>query len=1101
MRQEVHKAKSFVPPLAEFIVATTAPRDAKIQEEARKLTAKHRRKGLFSVHVYAWEDVQDLMAKHDTVAKRYYGNFWPSGATPGPLLSETTVGVVFTAPPMASTHPAPPDVNMRVLSARANRALGILATCPMPYPDEVYSRLFPDTDWTSVLSELIEAKVITRTDTVIGVADSVRTSFLPTEAVRNEFLDTWITVLEPLAHHVDIAIFLALQYLARGRAARAVEVVVDVAAVLDSGFWNNQYVAVLGAFDKPEVLRCLTAQQRRNFLSAYGICMAQAKVPSDALPCARRLLAASQRAADHENVAQAYLLYGLAHQSLGETDRAAHYYERAAAYAERYSLELLLGHALHNLAMLKVESDPDEAGRILDRSIRAKKNANDGPGRVGALFGRGSLAASRGQYKSAFDWYSKAERLAALLDMRHPRALALSNMGAALVDQGDPRAAIEHYRAAEKIASDEELPDALQRAVGGAAKAYLELKRFAKAEERFRRLHAIQLEANDHEDAVGTLHAVGVCLLEQGKSVDARHVFEAAFDNAAEQKLSDWVYRCAKDIALSHLDSDGADYTISALRQAALRQELDGHFDACARLWESVASALDGHAPLSPDIELAFDNAMKAAGHCDDRWERSLRLISGLFQHFWQTGRVTKAMDALRTGARVAKEARNREYVCRFTDQLGTCLQERGDPESAIREHRAALRLARSLQISEITENCLNNLGEALRKTGRSAKAITLFREAEKAARARGDVDSELSVAHNRALALEDVGRRAEAAALLRSCRDKSRTQECWDEFARALHGLANQAFTASKLDAAVDLYRQALAAAKKYQLPEQSVAIAVNYSSALRQKGRVAQAYKLLLSVRSAAPAESDTDDFFLALGGAAEEAGEAGASADAYEAAWNAARAAGNEAGAAHAAATLAENLLRSREHDRAGKVISEALRAAKTARQKVPLLAARVRHLLQTNQRPQAGREFGHVTGLARVESMNADLVDLHMLLGDFDWEHGKSKVEGTKAYIAALIPASAVGLDVMLETGAHVVAQLLALPEATRIAEIERLLAALRKYLKSEMSKNQLVQGERVLLWPLRVALQAVRTGRDPAAVSQRELENIFLAEVQ
>lgn len=1101
LRQEVHNAKSFVPPLTEFIVATTAPRDSKIQEEARKLTVTNQRKGLFSVHVYAWEDVQDLMAKHDTVSKHYYRNFWPSGAAQGPMLSETTVSAVFAAPPMKLTSQTSPEVDVRVLSAPAHRALGILATCPMPYPEDVYTRIFPETDWKKLLPELVDAKAVTLADTVIGVEDAVKTRFLPTDTARGEFFDMWIAALEPLSHHVDMAIFLAMQHLAKGNHARAVEVVVDVAAALEPGFWNNQYAAVLRVFDEPKMLRCLTAQQRRDFLSAYGICLARAKEPARALPVASRLLTASQKACDRENVAQAHLLFGIAHQHLGDTERAADSYARTAAYAKSHRLDLLLGHALHNLAMLKVDSDPDEAGRILERSIAAKKSANDGPGRVGALFGRGALAASQGQFKVAFNWYTKTEALAARLDMEHARALALCNMGASLVDQDNPRAAVEHYRAAEKIASDEVFPDVQRRAVGGVANVYLELKRFAKAEEWLRRLHTIQQDANEHADAVGTLHAVGVCVLNQGKIADARQVFSSAYDNAIKEELPDWIYRCTKDIALSHLKSDGVEYTLVALREAASRQESEGRFKVCANLWESVASVLDGHTPLSPDIELAFRNAIKATERGEGQTEKSLRLHSGLFQNLWQSGRFEKALDALRTGSRVAKEARNREYMCRFVDQLGMCLQQRGALELAIREHRVSLRLARSLQISELTENCLNNLGEALRKTGKSEEAIALFHEAEGIARKRGDAESELSVAHNRALVLEDLGRRAQAASLLRRCRDKSLELECWDQFARALHGLANHAWATSKVEEAIDLYRQAFGAVKKHQLPEQSVAIAVNYANALRQTGRLAQAHKLLLSVQGNALTAPDADEYFTALGQTAEEVGETGDAVAAYESAWTVARAAGSDSGAALAAATLAESLLRSGEHGRAQKVIDEALAEAKTTSQKVPLLTARVRLLLGTGQRPQAGREFGRATRLAQAESMNADLVDLHMLLGDYDWQHGKSKTEAAKAYIAALIPANAIGVEVMFQTGAHMIAQLLSLPEVSRLQTIEKLLAALGKWLTSQMSNKQLKDEGRILLWPLRVALRATREGRNLASMSEREMKKFLHPEIE
>src|SRR5690554_1219100 len=49
LRAEVKKAATFRPSLQEFILATTAPRDAKIQEIARKITEERKD---FTVHVW-----------------------------------------------------------------------------------------------------------------------------------------------------------------------------------------------------------------------------------------------------------------------------------------------------------------------------------------------------------------------------------------------------------------------------------------------------------------------------------------------------------------------------------------------------------------------------------------------------------------------------------------------------------------------------------------------------------------------------------------------------------------------------------------------------------------------------------------------------------------------------------------------------------------------------------------------------------------------------------------------------------------------------------------------------------------------------------------
>src|SRR5581483_1015656 len=93
-------------------------------------------------------------------------------------------------------------------------------------------------------------------------------------------------------------------------------------------------------------------------------------------------------------------------------------------------------------------------------------------------------------------------------------------------------------------------------------------------------------------------------------------------------------------------------------------------------------------------------------------------------------------------------------------------------------------------------EHCLSNLGEALRQTNRTAAAIRAYREAEALAHTRGDKKAAIRTAHNRALALEDASRYREAAQVLRACRDGAQQLGFWDEYIRALHGLANHAWS-----------------------------------------------------------------------------------------------------------------------------------------------------------------------------------------------------------------------------------------------------------------------------------------------------------------
>jgi len=85
IRGEVEKAKSFKPSLSEYIIATTGPKDAKVEELARLITEEHIKKGLFSVTVLGWDDIVNFLEVHLEVIEKHYPQF---GFTRGVLKKE-----------------------------------------------------------------------------------------------------------------------------------------------------------------------------------------------------------------------------------------------------------------------------------------------------------------------------------------------------------------------------------------------------------------------------------------------------------------------------------------------------------------------------------------------------------------------------------------------------------------------------------------------------------------------------------------------------------------------------------------------------------------------------------------------------------------------------------------------------------------------------------------------------------------------------------------------------------------------------------------------------------------------------------------------------
>lgn len=72
LEAEVHKAKSFNPPLEHLILASTGPKDARTEERARQLTVENMKQSLFSVTVLGWPDILELLERHPSVIERHY---------------------------------------------------------------------------------------------------------------------------------------------------------------------------------------------------------------------------------------------------------------------------------------------------------------------------------------------------------------------------------------------------------------------------------------------------------------------------------------------------------------------------------------------------------------------------------------------------------------------------------------------------------------------------------------------------------------------------------------------------------------------------------------------------------------------------------------------------------------------------------------------------------------------------------------------------------------------------------------------------------------------------------------------------------------------
>ena len=70
--QEIEKARIFTPPIVHYIILTTAPRDAKIQRFVAEISTRNQELEQFSVEIYFWDDIADLLRKNPDILRRHW---------------------------------------------------------------------------------------------------------------------------------------------------------------------------------------------------------------------------------------------------------------------------------------------------------------------------------------------------------------------------------------------------------------------------------------------------------------------------------------------------------------------------------------------------------------------------------------------------------------------------------------------------------------------------------------------------------------------------------------------------------------------------------------------------------------------------------------------------------------------------------------------------------------------------------------------------------------------------------------------------------------------------------------------------------------------
>ncbi|MBD1827470.1 restriction endonuclease [Microcoleus vaginatus GB1-A2] len=95
IKEEIVKAECFSPPLSEYIIATTASRDTKLQDFVRSLNEERGLENKFPVYIVFWEDICNDLADPNNrdLLKKHYSSNWKEIFSEEKCISEQVASI------------------------------------------------------------------------------------------------------------------------------------------------------------------------------------------------------------------------------------------------------------------------------------------------------------------------------------------------------------------------------------------------------------------------------------------------------------------------------------------------------------------------------------------------------------------------------------------------------------------------------------------------------------------------------------------------------------------------------------------------------------------------------------------------------------------------------------------------------------------------------------------------------------------------------------------------------------------------------------------------------------------------------------------------
>lgn len=1077
LREAVSDAIDFPEPLSRFILATSSPRDTAVQAEALRLTRRNSRDGKFTVEIWSWDDIEDLIVADPRVCREY--------------LQSVCAGVrdaLATAESLAVDRKPRHGHRLTIPSVLATRGLSLIAAAPCPLPIDAYQDIFPEVAWTRVVQELKKRKLLL-SQSFLATSEAVRQRLFPKLGDSEPFDNDWLNALSSQIDTANGALFTSMILVRQKKLASALALLTEVAGHLNPGYLNDLYAAILPAFDTPSLRDKLTADEQVRLLNAIGTCLARSTKPLAALPYFERLRRLSGKHRHSWGMAQSLLNTGCAYQNADRFADAEESYRAAAKYANRHNDDHVQASSLHNLAMIKAADDLPFATRCLQENARIKRRSRDHEGRIGVLIAQGGLYAKQGLYRKAYEHYARARTIARRMGNVYGECIAATNMGASELDRGHFKSAAKLLRDAKEIAHREGDLTTEIRVTNALATAHDRLRDHSIALSLFQELAILAETGRDYETAAQAHHDVAVLAHRAGKDTQAAALFRKAIDFARKHRLSEAEVRCIRDShVLRVTGAPGVRKAISALNRFVSREQKAGRLESAIVGAHAIAQLAQhdqcGLAELCAYFRCAIDIG-KQCPACDPL---VIQLFEELHAALWDRQATQPAIDALHELAEFVA-MRSELIQAKVFHELGECYGAVNDTPRALDAYKRAAQLFRKTRHAEGQLESLLQMAWLHLSRDANTQCVSVADKASALATTQKDRVSQVRARHVRALAMAAQGRHKRARKELLSCVSQARTTRQWDEVAWALIDLSADLIDCSEFRTAEQYARRAVKLGALHSLEHIELRAAANLVNALRHQGKTKAALKQLFRYRNRLAVDSECFRELLALAELVAHHDGPQRAIGFWHRALTVSLQHGDISRAIRAAGEAAAACVRARKPKRAKEVLAIVESHLSSREQRAEYLIEQLRLALVADDEKTAQLAYDELSKAAFVQpQLTKSLRDAHMLLGDHAWDKSEWG-EGAIAFAAGTLYAGQMGEASYAECVHHLFRRLFALPDEQQIQSCQAAMAAIQEWITDKHANTKARERASVqfLLAPYRAVCRLrARADRRPVA---------------